>query len=300
MEGEVEEVIEKRAEEEARKEDIDQEIWKAIFAKKPDKFEDLKELLPLIVVNAEAISKTPPTMQNLLGFALASAMTRKDEVDPESVVTKAVTLKETLKMLRDKDENDEFTKTLMREIEELKKRLDEKEKEEMRRMLGEVVESLEEKYKTLEGIVLQREREGSGEVKKGVTDELREKIEEIRGLKELMKEMASSFEGEKKSEEIDLAAAVKKLKELGYEVKGPHDLLNELSKRMDEIKEEAKREAMEELRIQEKREAMLVDLFSTISGAILDAMKGPASASGTSAEKIVERVREWKGQKQEI
>ena len=249
----------------AKKRGVPEEEVKLLLEAAKDRDEErIQEKLAVLAETGELISKMPQQVQQ-------AAMRGGDEVS---------------KMIE----------SLKQEIQELKDEKVKKEREELLKTLEEELADIRSYVDKVVSKLASREAEDKDEL-----DALGEYLEKVERTKEKMK--ALGLIREKEEDDIDLSRAEEILRKAGYRVERPltwETLQSYIEKEIQKVREEAKKEAMEELRIQEKREAMLVDLFSTISGAVLDAMKGPASASGTSAEKIVERVREWKGQKQEI
>ena len=274
----------------AKKRGVPEEEVKLLLEAAKDRDEErIQEKLAVLAETGELISKMPQQVQQAAMPMIAQTLIPRQDRTVERIAAVAAAM-------RGGDEVSKMIESLKQEIQELK---DEKVREEREELLKTLEEELADIRSYVDKVVSKlasREAEDKDEL-----DALGEYLEKVERTKEKMK--ALGLIREKEEDDIDLSRAEEILRKAGYRVERPltwETLQSYIEKEIQKVREEAKKEAMEELRIQEKREAMLVDLFSTISGAILDAMKGPASASGTSAEKIVERVREWKGQKQEI
>ena len=274
----------------AKKRGVPEEEVKLLLEAAKDRDEErIQEKLAVLAETGELISKMPQQVQQAAMPMIAQTLIPKQDRTVERIAAVAAAM-------RGGDEVSKMIESLKQEIQELK---DEKVREEREELLKTLEEELADIRSYVDKVVSKlasREAEDKDEL-----DALGEYLEKVERTKEKMK--ALGLIREKEEDDIDLSRAEEILRKAGYRVERPltwDTLQKYLDEQIKKVREEAKKEAMEELRIQEKREAMLVDLFSTISGAVLDAMKGPASASGTSAEKIVERVREWKGQKQEI
>jgi len=274
----------------AKKRGVPEEEVKLLLEAAKDRDEErIQEKLAVLAETGELISKMPQQVQQAAMPMIAQTLIPRQDRTVERIAAVAAAM-------RGGDEVSKMIESLKQEIQELK---DEKVREEREELLKTLEEELADIRSYVDKVVSKlasREAEDKDEL-----DALGEYLEKVERTKEKMK--ALGLIREKEEDDIDLSRAEEILRKAGYRVERPltwDTLQKYLDEQIKKVREEAKKEAMEELKIQEKREAMLVDLFSTISGAVLDAMKGPASASGTSAEKIVERVREWKGQKQEI
>jgi len=131
-----------------------------------------------------------------------------------------------------------------------------------------------------------------------ICNKLEKEAESLLSARKKLEELCKSMSLEPQINESDV---IEKLKKQGYKIEPPPDW-STVDKLIDEkirkVREEAKREAMEELKLQEKRESMLVDFISTVGGAIIDGLRSKGESKLVN-EALKERVSEWKEKKSE-
>jgi hypothetical protein len=183
---------------------------------------------------------------------------------------------------------------LRKEIQELKEEKMRREQEEILKQVEETFTSVENYIKALEAKIEQLESE-DGRKSKDEIDILEETLEKIERTKEKLKRLGLIKEREEP--DIDLTKAEEILRKAGYKIEKPltwDTLQNYIEEQMKKIREEAKKEAMEELKIEEKRLAMITDLITTAVGAAFEAMSSSSSEVEFKGEELKRRFEEWR------
>lgn len=253
--------------------------------------EDEEQDILTLAQTADVISKLPKEIQpTLLSLALQSDRKSKFEKIAENVAI----LSAVLKSINAPDESAAsafaaMMEEMRKEIRELKDEKEKKEKEEL-------IRSLEERFRDY---VSALERKISQLTPRTETvdpiDQIKEFVDKVQETKEKMKAIGLLKE---EKEELDVEKAEEILRKLGYKVEKPPSweaMQRAFEEQLKKMREEIRKETIEELKIQEKREALLVDLITTISGAVLDALRTTNTAPLQT--NFVEKVKEWKEKK---
>jgi len=268
--------------------------------KDTDEFDEIKDSFITLADMGEALQKFPESAQPYALPLMAEVFKRGGGGSSkiEKIAENAAIISAAMRAAYSDDGAAKLIEDLRKEIQELKEEKLKKEQEEMVNAFKDSLDSITDYIRALENQIAQIREEKHA---KDDLDALDEYLEKAKRAKEKLK--ALGLIKEKEEDDIDLSKAEELLRKAGYKIERPltwDSLQHYIEKEMKKVREEAKKEAMEELKIQEKREALLVDLFSTLSGAVLDAMKGGSAPSQSGRfEEIAERVKEWKEMKQE-
>jgi len=267
--------------------------------KESDDYGEIKESLVAIADMGEVVGRLPNGIQPLAVPLIGQAMWSGGSSKAEKIAENVALISAAIRAAYGTDDGAaKLIEDLRKEIQELKEEKLRKEQEEMLSAFKDSLDNVTDYIRALENQIAQIREEKHA---KDDLDALDEYLEKAKRTKEKLK--ALGLIKEKEEDEIDLSKAEELLRRAGYKVERPltwDSLQKYVEEQMKRVREEAKKEAMEELKIQEKREALLVDLFSTLSGAVLDALKtqGAKGASTTVSEQIAERVKEWKEMKE--
>jgi len=282
---EAEEVVARKL---AEKEGVDPELAEAItkLAEKDDRF---RKALASVGLLGEQLKSFPEQMQQQIGqplsgllfYSLSKDMLKDDDTEFLEKISK---MKLAVEMLKDDDgkrKDDEQGNIYKLLYEQLKKDLEEmrREREEMLKKVEELKEELRKKeYEGREEELLSRidalqnyiqqledkirdyerilREPGEEEEKKpkSVTEQVEEFKQQIESLAKALETLGYKVY---KSEEMDVDSMIKKLKEMGFEVKAPQMTLQELQKKLEEEREKAKAEAYQEAQ-------MIQNLLNTV------------------------------------
>lgn len=264
---------------------------------------------------AEVSNKLPNTAQPLATALFTQTLMQQQGSSTEKLAERIALITSALRAVEKDDGTQKLIDELRNEIKELREEKVKKEREEMMKLLEDSFSSINDYIKTLEQKISQLE-EGK-RTSKDEIEVIEEAIQRLEKQKEVLKKLGMVKDADE--EKIDLAKAEELLRKAGYKIERPltwESLQDYLSREIEKIRKEAKKEAMEELKVEEKRLSMIMDIISVIAGAAIDAVSSSqappaqtmqvqeiqAEAPQALNNKIIDlrrRFEEWKRMQQE-
>lgn len=272
--------------------------------KDDDEYEELKKTLATIADVGAVMQNMPPTIQ-----PLAAPLITQTLMSGGNSSSKAAKIAENVALISaairaaygddGKDHYLEIIKELKEEIKELKEEKAKKEQEQLVQQITDTISAISEYMKALENRIAQIEESKSNTKQKDEIELIEEYLEKLEKTKEKLKKLGLIKEKEDDEDSIDLSKAEELLRRAGYRIEKPltWDTLHKyIEEQVRKVKEEAKKEAMEELKVKEKQMAMITDLIQVCFGSAIEAL---ASKSGsTSFPNVLERFQQWKVSKE--
>lgn len=273
----------------AKKKGIQEEEAKLLLEslKTQDDFDEIKQSLTAIADVGEIITHFPSNIQPLAVPLLAQTMQSSSRA--EKIAENIALISAAIKAAYS-DDGTKLIEELRKEIQELKEEKIRKEQEEMLKQVEQTFQSVTDYIKALERKIEQLE----SQEKRDELDELESYLDRVEKTKEKLKRLG--LIKEKEEESIDISKAEEVLKKAGYKIERPltwDSLQKYIDEQMKKIREEAKKEAMEELKIEEKRLTLITDFITTVAGAAIDALSVTETETEGKA-KIKRRFEEWR------
>jgi len=264
--------------------------------KQQDDYEEIKQSLAAIADMGEVVGRFPSTVQPLAFPLFAQAMMGGGSSRAEKIAENVALITAAIKAAYGTDEGAavKVIEDLRKEIQELREEQMKREQEAMLQQVEQTFQSVTEYIKALEQKIEQLE--GNGRRTEGdELDVLESYLEKVERTKEKLKKLGLVRDRE---EEADLSKAEEILRKAGYRIEKPltwDNLERMMEEKLKKIKEEARKEAMEELKVEEKRLSMIMDLVSVIAGAAFDAASGGGQPENVSkGEELRRRFEEWR------
>jgi len=299
LEPGLEQIVKEQGKRLAEKQGVDPRIIDMVL-KAPDKFRDLERYFEILRGGVEVASALPQDARApFSAFMFSNLANLGEDIDPERVATKVATIKETIRALRD----DEPNKLLLEKIEKLEQKLAEKEKEEMfnqfSAMLKETIDKVNERHEeTLNELTKLKARIDTPPPEPtSIYDKLEKEAESLLNARKKLEELYKILSPE--PPRVDESDIIEKLKRQGYKIEPPPDWQTVdrlIDDKIRKVREEARKEAIEELKVQERRESIIVDLVSTVGGAVIDGLRG-GGESPVDKKAVKEGGSEWKEKK---
>jgi len=265
--------------------------------KQQDDYEEIKQSLAAIADMGEVVGRFPSTVQPLAFPLFAQAMVGGGSSRAEKIAENVALITAAIKAAYGTDDGAavKVIEDLRKEIQELKEEQMRREQEAMLQQVEQTFQSVTEYIRALEQKIEQLE--GNGRREGDELDALESYLEKVERTKEKLKKLGLVKDRE---DEADFSKAEEILRKAGYRIEKPltwDNLERMMEEKLKKIREEARKEAMEELKVEEKRLSMIMDLVSVIAGAAFDA----ASASGggqsegvSKGEELRRRFEEWR------
>ena len=276
----------------AKKKGIPQEEAKLLLEalKQQDDYEEIKKSLSAVADIGRVVNTFPPTIQPLAAPLVTQHMyssgSRAEKI-AENVALVAAAIKGAYGS--DNDSMAQIIEDLRNEIRELKGEKTKQEQEAMMQQFSKTLESVTDYISSLEKKIdkLERNNDGSGDD----LDVILEYAEKVKQAKESLEQLGMIENKDK----FDISKAEETLKHAGYKIERPmtwESLQQYIESQMKKIREEAKKEAMEDLKMEEKRLSLITDFITTIGGAAIEALSGNEPAGHRSTD-LKERFSEW-------
>ena len=259
--------------------------------KREDDFDEIKQSLAAIADMGEVVGRFPSNVQPL-AIPLFAQTLWGGSSRAEKIAENVALITAAIKAAYGDDGANKLIEDLRKEIQELKEDKLKREQEEMLKRVEETFQSVTDYIRALERKIEQLE---GGKERRDELEALEEYLEKLEKTKEKLKKLGLLKE---RDEDVDLVKAEELLRKAGYKIEKPltwDSLQRYIDEQMKKVREEAKKEAMEELKVEEKRLSLITDFITTIAGAAIDAIStSPEGESASKVEELKRRFDEWR------
>jgi len=304
----------------AKRKGLDEEKTNMLLEalKEDDTSEMIKNAFANYVDMAKTASELPdPAKPFALPFLMQASipgLASKDDI--AKTVEKLAVISAAIRAATGDDSSSKLIESLQEQIREQKRMIEELREEKLRKEQEAIVNTFSENFKEIqenvsrlekkiEEIEVRKESEKKVEVEKKEDDidTLTKLLEKLKKNVTVAKELG--LIKDKDGEEFDVKKAEEVLRKMGYKVEPPmgwEQFKKYLDEKMKEIREQAKKEAMEELEVEEKRLSLVTDFLSSIVGAAIEAFSGGSERSGLAqgVKAAKEAFDRWRTTKSEI
>jgi len=275
--------------------------------KDDDEYEELKKTLATVADVGAVMQNMPPTIQPLAAPLITQTLmsagggSSKAAKIAENVALISAAIRAAYGDDGNKDEHFlEIIRELKEEIKELKEEKMKREQEQLVQQITDTISAISEYMKALEDRIAQIEESKNKtpvEKQKDEIDLIEEYLEKLEKTKEKLKKLGLIKEAEDDGSKLDLSKAEELLRKAGYRIEKPltwETLHQYIEEQVKKVKEEAKKEAMEELKVKERQMAMITDLIQVCFGSAIEALASKSNGTSSTLPNILERFQQWK------